>query len=65
VEWNRSWWSGVHHGGMERVIVEQKPVLELTLVQVIQARPLRCWLCHIVSVIDLTNEDSSSDEEEL
>src|SRR6266436_1559746 len=31
------------HGGMRR------PVLELTLVQVVQARPLRCWLRHIVS----------------
>ena len=37
------------HSGAERVIVEQSGlVLELTLVQVIQARPPRCQLCHIV-----------------
>ncbi len=108
------------HGGAEQVIVERNGlVLELTLVQVVQARPPKCRLCHIVSyskekefitmvqvqctfvywckclaldhmtvgfcdefsyyvshttlacegpraiVIDLTNEDSSSDDEEL
>ncbi len=50
VEQNKSWWSGTSHGGAEQVIVEWNGlVLELTLVQAIQARPLRCQLCHIVS----------------
>ncbi len=41
---NGSLWGGTSHSGARQVIVERNgPVLELTLVQVIQARPPRCW----------------------
>ena len=43
VERGESWWSGTSHDGVEQVIVEQnEPVLELTRVQAVQARPLQC-----------------------
>ncbi len=48
-ERSTSWWSRRDHSGVECVIVESEviiviiqPVLELTPVQVIQARPTRC-----------------------
>ncbi len=55
VEWNGSLWSGAGHsgverviGGAERVIGGAEPVLELTPVQAVQARPLGSWLSCIV-----------------
>ena len=47
-EHSKSSWSIAHYGGVERVIVNNGPVLELTLVQAVQARLPRCQSCRIV-----------------